>query len=781
METIERISKVILQGDESGLVAAMTRAEGATKAFQGSVSQVGSGISKMAGIVGSMTAVLAGGAMFKECVNETLNWTGEAVKLSKTLGITTEQASIMNLALGDVYLSMDTMITASDALTKNSLKNKAAFEYYGIALKDSNNQQRSTVDIMGDVNTKILTIAQGRDREIVGMQLYGKAWSSVRDIIRLTTATMEEASRKAAELHLIVGPNEVEGRKKYKAAMNDVQDLFMSMKIQVGNQLLPVLTNLAIWMNDVGPTALSIFEGALKGIVTFGKLAVLGIVLVVETAKAGLSQIVSLATTVADVVSKAISGDFKGAVSSAKSGYAEMMTYGEHWLDSICKLSDATAASISKMWLPAKTKALPVVEPKKAASVDPYEKDKGGNLTALEEARFKAELAGIKMREAANKDSAKTMAAEEDYWYRTRTENEEVYRKNKYEIDRQALINTKALLDEEIVAVEKSSNKKLSISGLKPEDRQKIREEEKKEIVDRISEQKTLNAELERLELAHLTVEGEYRIQQEESEFNHRQNIKQIQMDTQLAYNGMKLQSLEQERNNEALRYNAAMDREKDQLQQSLSNLGLNISERERIISESDAKIQLIEVQHAATTKQLAISESNWKTSIAGQSYMSLMSLADSFYQLSGKKSKAAFLAYQIMKSGETIISTGSAAMKAYDSYANIPYVGTALGAAAAAAAVVAGAVQLKSIWSSTPEGGGALATTSSGQSIGAYGDTTTTSPVVTQPTSPQQTSQNITLIINNPIGERKWFEDNLPSILKDFSSRNVNTGVQYA
>lgn len=191
---------------------------------------------------------------------------------------------------------------------------------------------------------------------------------------------------------------------------------------------------------------------------------------------------------------------------------------------------------------------------------------------------------------------------------------------------------------------------------------------------------------------------------------------------------------------------------------------------------EYEARRLRIAAYYEQQRTQVKRRETQQQLGWAASGFSSMATIADSFYQLSGKKSKEAFLAYQVTKSGETIISTGSAAMKAYDAMASIPYVGPILGAAAAAAAVAAGAVQLQSIWSASPDGGGSLATVN-GAAGGVPGG-----GMVTQPVTPvTEPSQQVTIVLNNPIGERRWFEDNLPEIIKDMKSRNVDLGVSYA
>ena len=57
---------------------------------------------------GALAAVVAGGAAFKSFIDKTTELTGEASKLSKTLGITVEDAGTLNTALGDIGADADT-------------------------------------------------------------------------------------------------------------------------------------------------------------------------------------------------------------------------------------------------------------------------------------------------------------------------------------------------------------------------------------------------------------------------------------------------------------------------------------------------------------------------------------------------------------------------------------------------------------------------------------------------------------------------------------------------
>ena len=144
--------------------------------------------------------------------------------------------------------------------------------------------------------------------------------------------------------------------------------------------------------------------------------------------------------------------------------------------------------------------------------------------------------------------------------------------------------------------------------------------------------------------------------------------------------------------------------------------------------------------------------------------------------KLVGSKNKEAFKAFQALKAGETVVSTASAAMKAYEDGAKVsPY----LGALYAAAAVAAGMVQLDNIWSASPSGG-----SSSGISGGSGGGTSFSDPsssqFVTQPQGGQNRQEGaiVVNITGNVIGEQSWVENNLIPSINDAAGRGTTINI---
>ena len=234
--------------------------------MQAILGTLNSAFQKIHGTFMAFTAVLVGGAAFKSVINASNEWAGDSAKLAKALGTTTEQASVMKVALTHIGAESDTVVAASQKMSKQIFSNGAAFETMGIKVKDSSGQYRPVLDVMGEANQKLAAIKNPIEQSIAGMQLYGKSWSEVKPILKLTTDVMAEAERRAKELHLIVGPEGAAQARQYKEQMRDLNLVGKSLEVQFGQALTPVFVKLGQWMGEEAPAMGNVFARVLESI-----------------------------------------------------------------------------------------------------------------------------------------------------------------------------------------------------------------------------------------------------------------------------------------------------------------------------------------------------------------------------------------------------------------------------------------------------------------------------------------------------------------------------------
>ena len=147
---------------------------------------------------------------------------------------------------------------------------------------------------------------------------------------------------------------------------------------------------------------------------------------------------------------------------------------------------------------------------------------------------------------------------------------------------------------------------------------------------------------------------------------------------------------------------------------------------------EIDAAYQnyISTAENAAMQKKLMTTQ-NVFGMMAGAAYQ--------YYEVTGKKSKAAFNLYKAMAIAQTAISTISAAQSAYDAgvksgeKAGNPELGQILGVAYAAIAIAAGAARIASISSQSPESGGSTGSSGGGSSVSAGASSSASEGTATQ------------------------------------------------
>lgn len=258
-------------------------------------------------------ALLAGGQVFKAAVEESQKLTGEALALSKAMGISTTEAGALNIALGDIYSGAEEFIGASQQLSRQLRTNEEGLNGMGLRTREANGEYRNMQDLMLDAIKVLSTYKEGTDRTLAAQTMFGKGAGEVTQLLKLNNEVIEEARKKQEALGLVVGVENVEANKQYKAAMNDVGDVMSAFKKTIGDAVMPILTKLADWFNTIGPAAVQITRLAIGGLVSAFWILKHAVVVVWETINAMVVTVAEPIRAVGESIGKALTGDFEGA------------------------------------------------------------------------------------------------------------------------------------------------------------------------------------------------------------------------------------------------------------------------------------------------------------------------------------------------------------------------------------------------------------------------------------------------------------------------------------
>jgi hypothetical protein len=280
-----------------------------------------------------------------------------------------------------------------------------------VATRDANGNFRSTMDIMTDVNAKLLTFREGTDRNIEGVKIYGKAWESVAPTLRLTAEAQDAAKKKAEELGMVVGEENTAAVEAYRAAMNDAGDVMDGLQKAIGDALLPILTELANWFASIGPQAVMVMKGTMIALIAAFEGVRVAVFTVWTAVKANVQQIVVLFLTLADVAGKALRFDFAGAKAAWQTGTQQMMDIGSAYFDGVVKAAESAQLRVSDAMSSAFGKQTAIKPPDGGSTSTGGSGDSAASRAAAKASAkaakdaFDAEIENLKGQEAAARNN----------------------------------------------------------------------------------------------------------------------------------------------------------------------------------------------------------------------------------------------------------------------------------------------------------------------------------------------------------------------------------------
>lgn len=293
------LSRALSHGQEFG--------RGLSAAMTGAVAGLAAGLAgAVVSGVGQLTAKLG------EVKEAAVEWGVENIQLARTMGITATEASVLSIAVGDVYGSTKQLEQATGLITQKLNTKEEAFRRLGVATRDSNGNFRDSLEIFLDVTKKLNDMKSGTDRNLEGVRIFGRAWGQLQDVMSLSREGMEEARKKAEELGLVMGVESAERIAKYRAGMNDVGDVMTGIKVAISRELMPAATELSNWFSSIGPEAVEKMRQAaviFTGVVSAFKTAFM---LMYETAALAVNNTVDLLVSLAKAGKAAIQFDFEG-------------------------------------------------------------------------------------------------------------------------------------------------------------------------------------------------------------------------------------------------------------------------------------------------------------------------------------------------------------------------------------------------------------------------------------------------------------------------------------
>lgn len=342
----ESRAQVVLDGDLQPLRSALRQAGQDMEGFAakaggalGTLNAATKGLGAVWKGLAGVAAALAGGAFFKETIAVANKLNDEALALAKSLGVTGTEASTLRTALDDIGSNSETYIGSFQKFAKQLKTNEDGLQGMGLKTRDANGHLRDSNTLFTEALQKVGEYKPGLDQTTAAMTLFGKGVDEVMQLQKLNSTVLEDAKKKNEELGMTLSQEGVAATKKYKLAMNDMGDVFIGIKNVIGQAVMPILTRLAEWFAEIGPTAVFVFKVAIDSLAT----ALQTVILVVKTVWNVLRALADPLFTIGSAIKKLIQGDMTGATN-------EMMKLGSNWGDAMSGVFDKIKEDAKRTW-----------------------------------------------------------------------------------------------------------------------------------------------------------------------------------------------------------------------------------------------------------------------------------------------------------------------------------------------------------------------------------------------------------------------------------------------
>lgn len=263
-------------------------------------------------------ALLAGGAVFKEAIAETVKFTEESMKLGDALGISAGQASILREALEQGNTSQDEFVNAAKGLLKQVRENESGLNDMGLKTRDATGQLRPLNELTMDAIQTLNGYRAGTDRAIAGQVMFGKGFEMTSNLARMTNKDIAETQAQMESLGMVVSEESKAAWEEYDHSTDAANTTLKALKTTVGNVLMPVLSTLANWFVSIGPAAVTVMRGALGGLAATFHFVTTGVTVLWETINAMVVTVAEPIRALGEAIGRALTGDFQGAADAIK-------------------------------------------------------------------------------------------------------------------------------------------------------------------------------------------------------------------------------------------------------------------------------------------------------------------------------------------------------------------------------------------------------------------------------------------------------------------------------
>lgn len=267
--------------------------------------------------VGFVTGLFTGDAYKSDNIDAVITLNDEIKKLQDNLRIGAVEASALNEALKVSGSNATTYAATLNAATTASRDNTDELDRLGVKYTDANGKMLSQADILKNAKSVLDEYTEGYDRNAAAAAIGMGTYKEIADAVSITTDKIERAKERLIDYNLIIGEGSQEAVTAYQNAMRDFQresDLSaQALKKAVADQIMPLLTDLAIFFKDGFPFVINAFRYSMATLTSLFYGLKEAAYVTSEAVIRSFSAMGDVVSRVVGAIAKAVRGDAEGA------------------------------------------------------------------------------------------------------------------------------------------------------------------------------------------------------------------------------------------------------------------------------------------------------------------------------------------------------------------------------------------------------------------------------------------------------------------------------------
>ena len=196
---------------------------------------------KLGMAMASIGAVIGGSNWLLGMITSTQEASKEIYKLSKMLNISLEDATKYKEALEDIGLETDVLVRASRLLIRQIGQDSTVFKQYGITLKDTEGNFKSTEKILTEVVDKYRELGNTTEANTFGNKIFSRSFSEVQSITRLSSEVLKEAIARNKEYNLVLTGDQLKALRAYHKQQEDANDVMQEFAKTITFYIMPMM------------------------------------------------------------------------------------------------------------------------------------------------------------------------------------------------------------------------------------------------------------------------------------------------------------------------------------------------------------------------------------------------------------------------------------------------------------------------------------------------------------------------------------------------------------